>query len=81
MNSAEVDLIKTRIQSIRVSVTRFPWALGVILYSISWFWPLLRPNTLYWDDWAFIWGQPNNYLNEIFVDTGLPPWRALLDQQ
>jgi hypothetical protein len=81
MNSVATNAIKNGIQSTRVSISGFPWPSAVILYSISWFWPLLRPNTLYWDDWAFIWAQPKNYLNEIFVDTGLPPWRALLDQQ
>lgn len=59
----------------------FPWRLATILYTLSWGWSLLRPNTLYWDDWAFIYGQPKTYLNQIFVDTGLPPWRAIIDQE
>ena len=73
--------IKKRLKSSQAALDGFPWKLATILYTLSWGWSLLRPNTLYWDDWAFIWGQPKNYLNEIFVDTGLPPWRGLLDQQ
>jgi hypothetical protein len=63
------------------ALNSFPWRLATILYTFSWGWSLLRPNTLYWDDWAFIYGQPKSYLNQIFVDTGLPPWRAIIDQE
>ena len=59
----------------------FPWPLALVLYSFSWGWSLLRPNSLYWDDWVYIFKQPKSYLNQIFVETGLPPWRALLDQE
>lgn len=59
----------------------FPWGLALVLYSLSWAWSLLRPNTLFWDDWVYIFNQPKSYLNQIFNDTGLPPWRALLDQE
>jgi hypothetical protein len=31
----------------------FPWVSAIILYTLSWGWSLLRPNTLYWDDWAY----------------------------
>jgi hypothetical protein len=81
MEKAIALSLKSRLKSAQIAFDGFPWKLATILYTLSWGWPLLRPNTLYWDDWAFIWGQPKNYLNEIFVDTGLPPWRALLDQQ
>ncbi|MFM8947540.1 MAG: hypothetical protein ACKOHO_01435, partial [Acidimicrobiaceae bacterium] len=33
----------------------FPWVSAIILYTLSWGWSLLRPNTLYWDDWAIFW--------------------------
>ncbi|MFZ9896615.1 MAG: hypothetical protein ACO3ES_02560, partial [Ilumatobacteraceae bacterium] len=29
----------------------FPWVSAIVLYTLSWGWSLLRPNTLYWDDW------------------------------
>ena len=59
----------------------FPWPLALVLYSLSWGWSLLRPNSIFWDDWAYIFRQPKSYLNQIFIETGLPPWRALLDQE
>jgi len=59
----------------------FPWGLALALYSISWGWSLLRPNSLFWDDWVYIFNQPKSYLNQIFNETGLPPWRAILDQE
>ena len=59
----------------------FPFPLALVLYSLSWGWSLLRPNTLFWDDWVYIFNQPKSFLNQIFVETGLPPWRALLDQE
>ena len=31
----------------------FPWVSAIVLYTLSWGWSLLRPNTLYWDDWAY----------------------------
>jgi len=73
--------IKKRLKSTQAALDGFPWKLATILYTLSWGWPLLRPNTLYWDDWAYIYGRPKSYLNEIFVNTGLPPWRALIDQE
>lgn len=62
-------------------VVRFPWLTALSVYTISWGWSLIRPNTLYWDDWAYIFDQPKSYLNKVFSKTGLPPWRALIDQE
>lgn len=67
--------------NLRAELNGFPWLTAGVLYTISWGWSLLRPNTLYWDDWAYIFNQPKSYLNKIFVDTGLPPWRAIIDQE
>ena len=72
---------KSRLKSAQVALEGFPWKLASILYTMSWGWSLLRPNTLYWDDWAYIYNKLKSYLNQIFVDTGLPPWRALIDQE
>ena len=76
-----VVTFKSSLKSAQVALEGFPWKLVTILYTLSWGWSLLRPNTLYWDDWAYIYNQPKSYLNQIFVDTGLPPWRALIDQE
>ena len=72
---------KSRLKTARSTLDGFPWRLATVLYTLSWGGSLLRPNTLYWDDWAFIYGQPKSYLNQIFIDTGLPPWRAIIDQE
>ena len=81
MENAVVLYFKSRLKSAQVALEVFPWRLATILYTLSWGWSLLRPNTLYWDDWTYIYGRPKSYLNEIFVKTGLPPWRALIDQE
>jgi len=81
MENAVVLSFKSRLKSAQVALEGFPWRLATILYTLSWGWSLLRPNTLYWDDWAYIYNKPKSYLNQIFVDTGLPPWRALIDQE
>lgn len=59
----------------------FPWLFALTTYTISWGWSLIRPNSLYWDDWVYVFNQPKGYLSEIFTRTGLPPWRALIDQK
>jgi len=81
MKNAVVLSFKSRLKSAQVALEDFPWQLATVFYTLSWGWSLLRPNTLYWDDWAYIYNKPKSYLNQIFVDTGLPPWRALIDQE
>ena len=81
MLKSPFNLASSQVKRMQIASKGFPWLLAMSLYSVSWGWSLLRPNTLYWDDWAFIYGQPKNYLNQIFVDTGLPPWRAIIDQE
>jgi hypothetical protein len=81
MKVFEARELNNRLKPAKDALEGFPWRLATILYTLSWVWSLLRPNTLYWDDWAFIYGQPKTYLNQIFVDTGLPPWRAIIDQE
>jgi hypothetical protein len=81
MEKAEVFSVQNRLKSAQAALDGFPWKLATVLYTLSWGWSLLRPNTLYWDDWAYIHNRPKSYLNQIFVDTGLPPWRALIDQE
>lgn len=79
-NSA-IKSLRSQATSAKFALDGFPWLLATVLYTLSWGGSLLRPNTLYWDDWAFIYGQPKSYLNQIFIDTGLPPWRAIIDQE
>ena len=81
MKNSIIKSLRSQATSAKVAVDGFPWLLATVLYTLSWGWSLLRPNTLYWDDWAYIYNKPKSYLNQIFVDTGLPPWRALIDQE
>ena len=67
--------------NLRAKLNGFPWLTAGVLYTLSWAWSLLRPNTLYWDDWQYIFDQPSRSLNRTFLETGLPPWRALIDQE
>ena len=57
----------------------FPWVSAVVLYTLSWGWSLLRPNTLYWDDWADVFQQDNFYFLQRSADSGRPPWEGLVD--
>ena len=57
----------------------FPWVSAIVLYTLSWGWSLLRPNTLYWDDWDEIFARPNFYLQNILVDSGRPPWEGVVE--
>ena len=52
----------------------FPWVSAVVLYTLSWGWSLLRPNTLYWDDWSVIFGRPKFYMWQYVRSVGRPPW-------
>ena len=81
MKNSIIKSLRSQATSAKVATDGFPWLLATVLYTFSWGWSLLRPNTLYWDDWAYIYDKPKSYLNQIFVDTGLPPWRALIDQE
>ena len=57
----------------------FPWVSAIVLYTLSWGWSLLRPNTLYWDDWSHIFNQKSSYTYSVGQNQGLPPWSKTLD--
>ena len=57
----------------------FPWVSAIVLYTLSWGWSLLRPNTLYWDDWSDVFNQDSFYLRRVFVETGRPPWEGVIE--
>ncbi|NDH69038.1 MAG: hypothetical protein EBY22_14270 [Gammaproteobacteria bacterium] len=58
----------------------FPWVSAVVLYTLSWGWSLLRPNTLYWDDWEEIFNRADFYLWRYVRAMGRPPWSNILDE-
>jgi hypothetical protein len=57
----------------------FPWVSAIVLYTLSWGWSLLRPNTLYWDDWYFFWRKPLTSYADNLHSMGYPPWAGLLE--
>jgi hypothetical protein len=57
----------------------FPWVSAIVLYTLSWGWALLRPNTLYWDDWEVYFDKPlNNGIKTLDV-MGRAPWGGLIE--
>ena len=57
----------------------FPWVSAIVLYTLSWGWSLLRPNTLYWDDWILAFMQPPKTGWLISRSMGVAPWSRLID--
>ena len=57
----------------------FPWVSAIVLYTLSWGWSLLRPNTLYWDDWEVYFDKPlSNGLKTLDL-MGRAPWGGLIE--
>ena len=51
-NSAvEPEIVTSSMPKPKQMLDGFPWVSAIILYTLSWGWSLLRPNTLYWEDW------------------------------
>ncbi len=57
----------------------FPWVSAIILYTLSWGWSLLRPNTLYWDDWIIYFDQPADNGLKYLAIMGRAPWGGLVE--
>lgn len=57
----------------------FPWVSAIVLYTLSWGWSLLRPNTLYWDDWIIYFNQPSNNGIKMLNAMGRAPWGGLIE--
>ena len=60
-------------------LTGFPWVSAIVLYTLSWGWSLLRPNTLYWDDWSTFWQKDFGEILSIVNSAGLPPWSKVIE--
>jgi hypothetical protein len=72
------DLSVTSTPNREPMLAGFPWVSAIILYTLSWGWSLLRPNTLYWD-WAVLFNKPANYGLQYLSDMGQAPWRGLVE--
>jgi len=73
------DLSATSTSSREPMLAGFPWVSAIILYTLSWGWSLLRPNTLYWDDWAIYFDSPADYGLKYALDMGRAPWGGLIE--
>jgi len=57
----------------------FPWVSAIVLYTLSWGWSLLRPNTLYWDDWEVYFDKPLSNGIKTLDEMGRAPWGGLIE--
>ena len=57
----------------------FPWVSAIVLYTLSWGWSLLRPNTLYWDDWEQFFRRSPFYVRQVYIDSGRPLWEGVAE--
>ncbi len=79
-NSAvEAESVASNVAKPERMLAGFPWVSAVVLYTLSWGWPLLRPNTLYWDDWLVYFDKPlSNGIKTLDV-MGRAPWGGLIE--
>lgn len=89
-----MDSKVTKVKRFFDSGNNFPWAIAIILYTISWGWSFLFLNSFFWDDWVFyfnktpaehgaMWaGQEkhfiNPFLNPLLLRIGIWPFRVLV---
>ena len=79
-NSATTEALSvTSIPNRKPMLAGYPWVSAIILYTLSWGWSLLRPNTLYWDDWAIYFDRPADYGLKYASDMGRAPWGGLIE--
>ena len=57
----------------------FPWISAIVLYTLSWGLSLLRPNTLYWDDWTIYFNMPADNGLKYLEIMGRAPWGGLVE--
>ena len=57
----------------------FPWVSAIVLYTLSWGWSLLRPNTLYWDDWEGYFNKPLGDAFKTVTKMGRAPWAGFFE--
>ena len=73
------DLSVTSTSNREPMLAGFPWVSAIILYTLSWGWSLLRPNTLYWDDWDAYFLRSPFYYRGVLIDSGRPLWEGIIE--
>ena len=71
------DLSVTSTPNREPMLAGFPWVSAMILYTLSWGWSLLRPNTLYWDDWHDLFQRDKWFARDYYLSTGRPSWEGV----
>ena len=77
--AVEPEIVTSSMPKPEGMLAGFPWVSAIILYTLSWGWSLLRPNTLYWDDWEIYFNKPANYGLQTLSDMGQAPWRGFVE--
>ncbi len=77
-NSAvEAESVASNVAKPERMLAGFPWVSAIVLYTLSWGWSLLRPNTLYWDDWHDLFQRDRWFARDYYLSTGRPPWEGV----
>jgi len=79
-NSAvEPESVASNVAKPEKMLAGFPWVSAIVLYTLSWGWSLLRPNTLYWDDWEVYFNKPLSNGIKTLDEMGRAPWGGLIE--
>lgn len=79
-NSAvEPESVASNVAKPERMLAGFPWVSAIVLYTLSWGWSLLRPNTLYWDDWEQFFRRSPFYVRQVYIDSGRPFWEGIAE--
>ena len=76
---AAPDLVASSAAKPERMLDGFPWVSAVVLYTLSWGWSLLRPNTLYADDWSLYFGKSVGNARKVYIQSGRPLWEGLIE--
>jgi hypothetical protein len=74
----ESDTVASNVAKSERILAGFPWVSAIVLYTLSWGWSLLRPNTLYWDDWEQFFRRSPFYVRQVYIDSGRPVWEGVV---
>jgi hypothetical protein len=78
-SQVEPDSVASSVEKSERMLAGFPWVSAIVLYTLSWGWSLLRPNTLYWDDWILVFRRPKFFMSQYVRSVGRPPWSDIFE--
>ena len=77
--AVEPEIVTSSMPKPEGMLAGFPWVSAIILYTLSWGWSLIRPNTLYWDDWEQFFRRDPFYFRDALIDSGRPLWEGVVE--